>query len=53
MQSTDNMEILELLRKHTREELGRILEFTEDNLNVRLPPSCTKTCADCVVQWVP
>ena len=31
MQSTDNMEILELLRKHTREELGRILEFTEDN----------------------
>ena len=31
MQSTDNMEILELLRKHTREELGKILEFTEDN----------------------
>ena len=26
MQSTDNMEILELLRKHTREELGKILE---------------------------
>lgn len=25
------MEILELLRKHTREELGKILEFTEDN----------------------
>lgn len=32
MQSTDNKEILELLRKHTREELGRILEFTEDCL---------------------
>ena len=31
MQSTDNMEILELLRTHTREELGKILEFTEDN----------------------
>lgn len=31
MQSTDNQEILELLRKHTRDELGKILEFTEDN----------------------
>lgn len=31
MQSTDNAEILELLRKHTREELIKILEFTEDN----------------------
>lgn len=31
MQSTNNTEILELLRKHTREELGKILEFTEDN----------------------
>ena len=31
MQSTDNMEILELLRRHTREELCKILEFTEDN----------------------
>ena len=31
MQSTDNAEILELLRKHTREELTKIIAFTEDN----------------------
>lgn len=31
MQSSDNAEILELLRKHTREELTKILSFTEDN----------------------
>lgn len=31
MQSSDNAEILELLRKHTREELTKILAFTEDN----------------------
>lgn len=32
MQSSDNSEILELLRKHTREELVKILAFTEENL---------------------
>ncbi|WP_291528120.1 inorganic phosphate transporter [Bacteroides sp. UBA939] len=32
MQSSDNAEILNLLRKHTREELSKILEFTEENL---------------------
>jgi len=32
MQSSDNTEILELLRKHTREELVKILAFTEENL---------------------
>lgn len=31
MQSTDNTEILELLREHTREELTKILGFTEEN----------------------
>lgn len=31
MQSSDNTEILELLRKHTREELTKIIAFTEDN----------------------
>ena len=31
MQSTDNHEVLELLRKHTREELTKILAFTEEN----------------------
>ncbi len=31
MQSNDNAEVLDLLRKHTREELTRILEFTEEN----------------------
>lgn len=31
MQSTDNTLILELLRKHTREELTKIIAFTEDN----------------------
>ena len=31
MQSNDNHEVLELLRKHTREELTKILEFTEEN----------------------
>lgn len=31
MQSTDNNEVLELLRKHTREELTRVLAFTEEN----------------------
>ncbi len=32
MQSSDNAEILELLRKHTREELAKILAFTEEHL---------------------
>lgn len=32
MKSTDNREVLELLRKHTREELTKILAFTEENL---------------------
>lgn len=31
MQSSDNAEILELLRRHTRKELIKILAFTEDN----------------------
>lgn len=31
MQSTDNNEVLELLRRHTREELTRVLAFTEEN----------------------
>lgn len=31
MQSNDNAEILELLRKHTREELIKVLAFTEEN----------------------
>ena len=31
MRSTNNAEILELLRQHTREELCKILTFTEDN----------------------
>lgn len=31
MQSNDNAEILELLRKHTREELVKVLAFTEEN----------------------
>ena len=31
MQSNNNTEILDLLRKHTREELVKILEFTEEN----------------------
>ena len=31
MQSTDNAEVLELLRKHTREEQAKVLEFTEEN----------------------
>ena len=30
MQSTDNAEILDLLRQHTREELTKVLAFTED-----------------------
>lgn len=30
MQSSNNAEILELLRKHTREELVKILAFTEE-----------------------
>lgn len=32
MQSTDNQEVLVLLRKHTREELTKVLEFAEENL---------------------
>ena len=31
MKSTDNSEVIELLRKHTREELLKIMEFTEEN----------------------
>lgn len=31
MQSTDNDEILELMRQHTREELIKVLEFAEEN----------------------
>lgn len=31
MHSTDNAEILELMRKHTREELVKILNFAEEN----------------------
>ena len=31
MQSTDNAEVIQLLRKHTREELVKVLEFTEEN----------------------
>ena len=31
MKSTDNSEVIELLRKHTREELVKIMEFTEEN----------------------
>lgn len=31
MQSTDNDEIVDLLRQHTREELKKVLEFTEEN----------------------
>ncbi|ADV45196.1 inorganic phosphate transporter [Bacteroides helcogenes] len=31
MHSTDKDEIIKLLRKHTREELTKILEFTEEN----------------------
>ncbi len=31
LQSTDNTEVLTLLRQHTREELGKILEFTQEN----------------------
>lgn len=31
MQSTDNDEVLNLLRKHTRQELAKILEFTQEN----------------------
>lgn len=31
MQSNNNTEILDLLRKHTREELVKVLEFTEEN----------------------
>lgn len=30
MQSTDNAEILDLLRQHTREELAKVLAFAED-----------------------
>lgn len=32
MKSDDNTEILNLLRKHTREEISKILEFVEENL---------------------
>lgn len=32
MHSNDNAQVLHLLRKHTREELAKILAFTEDNL---------------------
>ena len=31
MQSTDNAEVLELLRQHTREELVKVLAFTKEN----------------------
>lgn len=31
MQSDNNSEVINLLRKHTREELTKILEFTEEN----------------------
>lgn len=31
MKSNDNREMMELMRRHTREELGKILEFTEEN----------------------
>ena len=31
MKSTDNNEVVELLRKHTREELVKVMEFTEEN----------------------
>ena len=31
MHSNNNAEILELLRKHTRQELSKVLEFTEEN----------------------
>lgn len=31
MQSTNNAEVIQLLRKHTREELVKVLEFTEEN----------------------
>lgn len=31
MRSTDNDEVMELLRKHTREELAKVLEFTGEN----------------------
>lgn len=31
MQSTDNAEVIQLLRKHTRAELVKVLEFTEEN----------------------
>ena len=31
LQSSDNAEIIELLRKHTRQELTKVLEFTEEN----------------------
>ncbi|MBQ8501635.1 MAG: inorganic phosphate transporter [Bacteroides sp.] len=33
MQSTDNGEVLELMRKHTREELSKVLSFTEENFD--------------------
>lgn len=51
MKSTDNNEVIELLRKHTREELVKIMEFTEENLNVPSLPSYTRIYADCVVPW--
>ena len=31
LQSSDNAEVIELLRKHTRQELTKVLEFTEEN----------------------
>ena len=31
MQSEDNEEVLKLLRQHTREELGKVMDFTKNN----------------------
>ena len=54
MQSTDNAEVLSLLREHTREELVKVPRcwpLPKRTSSAPSPPSCTKTCAACAAPW--
>ena len=51
MKSTDNNEVIELLRKHTREELVKIMEFTEENFERTVTSFLHENLRDCVVPW--
>lgn len=53
MQTSDSEEALQLMRKHTREELCKVLEYAETNFELTVTSFIHENLRDCAVPWVP